>query len=128
MNYEDMSDWELGLEICKVEMRGQFITYHEQEVDDLLEAVGLNGKSDFVKFKTSLGSEQSFSINDWSRVMPVAVKYGFTIELPDYELGGVGTITKYNPTGTDYQVDFDSNDSVQRAIWICFLKMKDADK
>ena len=57
-------------------------------------------------------------------IMPIAIKHGFSIELPDENLGGIGQITKYVPNDTDIVVEF--TDKPYRAISICFLKLKDA--
>lgn len=62
------------------------------------------------------------SAND---IMPIAIEHGFSIELPDVNLGGIGKITKYIEGDTDIYVEFTG--IPYRPIAICFLKMKDAE-
>lgn len=128
MNYDDRSDFEINMAVMKIELRGQFIEYHEQEVNELLEVAGFDGKSPVVRFTTQLRRGQSFDgCNNPSDAWPIILSTGMDIELAHKDLGGIGTCTIYNPMGTDWQCDFDSNHKALRAAMICFLKMKESE-
>lgn len=121
MKYEEMSNWELGLEVCKIEMRGQFIIYHNQEVNELLEVAGFDGRSDVVKFTTSSGSKQEFSVCNLSQIIPIAIEQKLKIEWLDDDEGDYCNVQ--SPCGSV----FGDDEKLCRAIAICFLKMKDAE-
>lgn len=73
--------------------------------------------------KQDYGKQLADYCSNWSAIMPIAVEHGFSIELPDDNLGGVGTITKYVEGDTDVYVDYTVSSGTQRAIVICFLEM-----
>lgn len=111
-NYEDMSDGELSVSVFEVAQ----IECEHYHIDD------------GVVYKTKGGKWLEFSIKNPSSIMPIAIEHGFSIEIPDDNLGCIGTITKYIPNDTDIYYDYDDKDKTYRAIAICFLKMKELEK
>jgi len=85
-----------------------------------------------VKLAELIGMDSLNALNapryctDWNATMPLAVEYGFDIELPIACLGGIGQITKYIAGDTDIMVDFVIGDNPLRAIVICLIKVLEA--
>lgn len=114
MNYEEMSDFEINK---KVLLRLGKELHHIQSKDNSHGAVNsrlLNNGCKVVNY-----------CNNATDAWPIIVENFMDVDLPHPELGNVGTITIYNPRGTDWQVDFSEKDNALRAAMICFLKMKD---
>lgn len=124
MNYEDMSDFEINKAVLLVE-----------DVDGDIESITCRNTKmkcinsvAVVKFK-GIDEPASYNpCNNPSDAWPIILQTCMTIELPDPNLGGIGTNTIYNPMGADWYCDYEDKGECFRAAMICFLKMKDAEK
>ncbi|AUR84080.1 NinX [Vibrio phage 1.047.O._10N.286.55.F2] len=128
MNYEE---WTSGQIAMAVAMRIEGVDFNENAepsfaVDCFYR--GSDGRGCFVVWSGDFESEYFDPCNNPSDAWPIILQTCMTIELPDPNLGGIGTNTIYNPRGTDWQCDYEDKDKCFRAAMICFLKMKDAEK
>ena len=124
MNYEEMSDFEINSLVIRILLRGQFIEYHEQEVDELLEIVGFDGASSVARFTTRLGSKQKFDgCNNPSDAWPVIVENKINIT---YHSDGDACAEVFCESTNDW-ISVVCKKPL-RAAMICFLKMKDAEQ
>lgn len=64
-----------------------------------------------------------FSCHNPNDTMPIAVRYGMSIELPHVDLGYVGTISLYVQGDTDISIDFTGDQNYLRAICEVYILM-----
>lgn len=129
MNYETMTDFEINLEVMKIKLSGQIIKYHDQEVDELIQMLGIDGGKPTVKFTTASGSNQSFDgCNNPADAWPIIVENEISIN-PCYSLGG--STMNYEPTGKWSAEHFNleseqiTHKNPLRAAMIVFLMMQE---
>lgn len=113
MNYEEMSDYKINRKVAWLIFGKDSIIRKCPASRDSVIIHGRDGEFD--------------PCNVPNHAWPIILPTGMDIELVHKDLGCTGTCTIYNPMGTDWQCDFDSNDDALRAAMICFLKMKDAE-
>ncbi len=121
MKYEDMSDFQIESKIADLLK----IKWHSSPKNSP------NGQWIYTDYYNEIKGDsvekQKYSSNT-SDIMPIAIEHGFSIKIPDGNLGGVGTITKYIEGARDIKVDYEGKDKTYRAIAICFIKMMNANK
>ncbi len=113
MNYDEMSD----TQIAGMVLAARGIKYKVEHSTCFISHGFIDGANLYTRFDPC---------NNPNDIMPIAIEYGFSIELPDSNLGGIGQITKYIPNNTDIEIEFTG--LPYRSIAICFLEMKEAEK
>lgn len=135
MNYEEMTDFELnsklavllGMRVATVDDAPFNYHINQKTPEQRLFEYHKNYPNTVWCLKDGEPWEQYCFTLDWNTTMPIAVKYGLSIELPDVRLGGVGTITYFIENSTDVSIDFKSKDNPLRAIVICLIKILEAE-
>lgn len=120
INYDEMSNFEIGLAILKIECAGQVIVYHEQEHNELLDLIDLPTGLDRVKYTTPMGRVCTFDINSPSDMWPIIIENKIGITHGSSMCSAVAVIE-----ARVIQIAC-TTDEILRAAAICFLKMMEA--
>lgn len=129
MDYKLMSDFEINLSALKILCAGQFILYHEQEVDDLLEIAGLDGRLNVVKYTAPSGTVRSFDgCNNPKDAWSIIVDNGISINKWHSTDKNWTADVEHPMTCDDFNTIEVSDENPLRAAMICFLLMKDAEQ
>ena len=113
MKYEDKSDFEINGMVAVILGSNKCSRNPNSKVLSSLRSMVMTdfGGKDFC--------------NNPSDAWPIIVDNGMDIETPHPELGNTGTVTIYNPSGTDWYIDFKAGENPLRAAMIVFLKMRE---
>ena len=117
MNYSEMSDHEIDIEVAKK----LGINWYLRPSDNRNNVgIWVYGENDDGKTAIELPNY----CNSWADIGPIIEKYGIDIEWPEDHLGSIGSCKKYRQGATDIIVEFKLKSQALRTAAIVFLMME----